>query len=174
MRLAIFAAFPHELNRLRKNFGFGKKLEKGLFPLFSIRQRSCEIIAVQTGMRTDTLKAAFTHVREKYHPDMILSIGFCGALYSEAQIGDLVWASQYWHLLEGETNLTQGNAVMTVVPADFSSKKILEKLHAQIRFYEGSFITLSTWISKSRLIQAIPRDIPIPVCDRETYHLAQW
>ncbi len=58
-------------------------------------------------------------------------------------------------------------------PEDASGKDILEKLHGQIRFHEGSFVTISAWVPKSQLILYIPRDIPFPVCDRETFHLAE-
>lgn len=173
MKLALFAAFPQELRHLRKNAGSVIKRENSPFPLFVAKQHDCEIIAVQTGMSTVNIESAFRHVRDKYRPDVVLSVGFCGALYSEARIGDLVWASQCLHLREGETKLPYRHAVRIPTPADAGRKIIFEKIHGQIRIQEGSFITLSTWMPKSRLIRNTPRDIPFPVCDRETFHLAE-
>ncbi len=174
MRLALFAAFPQELKHLRKRFRSVKKIGGCPFPLFAAALRSCEIIAVQTGMGTANIEAAFTYVRQRYRPDVILSVGFCGALYREARVGDLVWASQCWHFRKGEMKLAGENAVMAASQPDFGRNEILEKLHGRIRIREGSFVTLSTWMPKLRLIGAIPRDIPAPVCDLETFHLAQW
>ena len=174
MKIVLFAAFPQELKHLRKSFGSVKKSGECPFPLFIAKQHACEIIAVQTGMSTVNIETACRHIRGKYRPDVVLSVGFCGALYSEARIGDLVWASQCLHFSEGETNPPYGHAVITAIPADAGRKNFLEKLHGRIRIQEGSFVTLSAWMPKSRLMRAIPRDIPFPVCDRETFYLAKW
>jgi nucleoside phosphorylase len=173
MKLALFAAFPQELKHIRENVGTVTKLKDGPFPLFIAKRHACEIIAVQTGMSTVNIESAFRHVRDKYRPDVVLSVGFCGALYSEARIGDLVWASQCLHIREGETKLPYRHAVIIPIPANAGKKKFLDTLHGQIRIQEGSFVTLSVWMPKSRLIQGTPRDIPFPVCDRETFHLAE-
>jgi nucleoside phosphorylase len=173
MKLALFAAFPQELRHIRKNVGSVIKIADSPFPLFLAKQRACEIIAVQTGMSTENIKSAFMHVRDKYRPDVVLSVGFCGALYREARIGDLVWASQCLHFREGVTQLPYSHADMIPIPADAGRKIILETLQGQIRIQEGSFVTLSAWIPKSRLMQGTSRDIPFPVCDRETFHLAE-
>jgi nucleoside phosphorylase len=173
MKLALFAAFPQELKHILKNVGSVIKIGDSPFPLFIAKQRACEIIAVQTGMHTVNIKSAFMHVRDKYRPDAVLSVGFCGALYSEARIGDLVWASQCLHIREGETSLPYSHADMIPIPAGAGRKKIIETLQGQIKIQEGSFITLSAWMPKSLLIRGTPRDIPFPVCDRETFHLAE-
>jgi nucleoside phosphorylase len=174
MKLAIFAAFPQELKHLRKNFEPIEESGKSPFPLFVAKRHGWEIIAVQTGMSLLNIDAAFRYVLEMHRPDAVLSVGFCGALYSKAQVGDLIWASHYLHLSEGETKLPHGNAVMTAFPPDASRNNILEKLRDKIRIQEGSFVTLSSWMPKSRLMGFIPQDIPFPVCDRETFYIAKW
>jgi len=63
---------------------------------------------------------------------------------------------------------------MTTNPPDTGRKKILAELHQMISIQEGSFVTLSEWVPKSRLMQADLQGIPFPVCDRETFYLAQW
>jgi nucleoside phosphorylase len=174
MKIALFAAFPQELKQVRKNFRSLKKTGERPFPLFIAKQRGCEMVAVQTGMNTGNIETAFRFIREKHRPDLVLSLGFCGALYNEARIGDLVWASQYFNLSKEEMKLPYGHAAMAGIPADAGGGEILERLQGQIRIQEASFVTLSAWMPKSRLIRSIPQEIPFPVCDRETFYLAQW
>lgn len=172
MKLAIFSAFPQELRHILKNCPSVRQSRRRPFPVFFKKLLSTEIVAVQTGMNVKHVESAFRHVVDEYQPDLVLSIGFGGALYKDAGIGDLLWASRY--LLISEEEEKPSHAYQPGTNSwTLGEGHIINKLQAKIGIREGSFITLSKWMTKLQMKKIIPRDIPFPVCERETFHLAK-
>lgn len=172
MKLALFSAFPQELKHILRNCPSAQRSRTHPFPHFFKKHLSCNIIAVQTGMNVKRVESAFKYVLEEHRPDVVLSIGFGGALSNGARIGDLFWASRYLLVSEEEKKPLFAYEPGTNMEAA-AGEEIFDKLQGKISIKEGSFVTLSEWMTKSKLIKMIPRDIPFPVCDRETFHLAK-
>jgi nucleoside phosphorylase len=173
MKTAIFCAFPQELKCIRKNLSLREKARAYPFRIFS--NDSADIIAVETGMSIPNIEAAFRHVAGVYRPDVIISAGFGGALYYQLKIGDLVFASRYFFLTrEGVVELQQLSLKTTTLSKrSVINRSLFKKLQQEIDLKEGSFVTLSSWMTKSKLRTLMPGDIAFPVCDRETLHLAR-
>jgi nucleoside phosphorylase len=161
VRLAIFSAFPQEIRRVVKEIKAVRSPE-GPFPLFLGKYSSNEIIVALTGMGGRNAETAFGRVLKEYTPDLALSIGFGGALYDGAEIGEIVWGSRLFLVREGIAE-----------PLELShSGDVLRRLPT-MAMREGAFFTLEGLIRKSRIKKILPTDLPFPVSDMETFYLAK-
>jgi adenosylhomocysteine nucleosidase len=173
MKIAIFSAFPQESRHIRRRSTAVRKFDRP-FPIFLSKYLSCDIISVETGMDTGNVKAAFKYTVAAYRPDVILSIGFGGALYDRAAIGDLILSSRHFlYTRNGLKELPPVSSHLFSYQRSITSGNVMIKFRRKIGIREGSFITLPEWTAKSKLKATIPDGIPFPVCDRETFHLAQ-
>jgi nucleoside phosphorylase len=160
-KLAIFSAFPHELKCIAKNLKPIKNLRRHPFSTFLTKYLNSEIILVHTGMGARSAEAAFKYVLEEYSPDFILSIGFGGALYDGALIGDLVWASRVILFPED---------VFLEVP---DAGEISKRLSGKVSMHEGCILTFEKYMKKSEVKKHLSNDFSFPVCDMETFFLAK-
>ncbi len=172
MIAALFAAFPQELKHIRKNGPSAQNPEDRSFPLEGNPHPSCDIIAVQTGMGAANTETAFRRVLQERRPDIVLSAGFGGALYEDAGIGDIVWSSRAL-LIRGDRTPRHEYPAEDAVPGSDLGRRIGEKLRERTAAREGSIVTLSGMMTKSKIKNMIPCDLPFPVCDMETFYLAR-
>jgi len=185
VRLAIFSAFPHELKYIVKNFTITKKLKKYPFHIFFTKYSSCEIILVQTGMGTHNAEASLKYILGKYSPNCILSLGFGGALYDGAIVGDLIWVSKVLLIPESAVEKSRFNFLksggidsryawkqyLLEIP---KAREIFSKLSDKIAMHEGCILTLEKWMKKSEVKKMLPEKLPFPICDMETFFLADF
>lgn len=175
MRIALFAAFPQELRHIARNLRIKEKVRTGSFNIaLADYSPSSEVVVVESGMGIHNTQTAFSHVVDQYHPDFILSVGFGGALYDGASIGDLVWASKVFLVPAAE----EGSPVP---PPDCwqqlstgpGARDICLRLSLQFPVREGNVLTLTNWVEKSKLMKSLPAELPLPVSDMETYFFAK-
>ena len=132
------------------------------FEIFLVDHRSQEILLVLTGMGTGNAEAALEYILGEYKPDFIVSIGFGGALYDAASAGDLIWPSKVFFMNDKiEDTLELPDA-----------RNIYDRLSGKVTMCEGSVLTLQRWMKKSELKKIMP-ELPLPVCDMETFPLAR-
>ncbi len=169
MRLAICAAFPHELKYILKNLKDKRVLQRHPLLIFLAHSHSDEIAVMQTGMGSRNAGAAFRELYDEYKPDFLLSVGFGGALYSNASAGDIIWASRSI-LIPGHSS----KGPIALSPVDLpGAREIAGRLSGQINIREGCIVTLEQQMAKHRLKRMLPQGLNSPVCDMETYHLAR-
>lgn len=170
MIAAIFAAFPQELKHICK---LPATQNPKSFPSPSLGKHhlTCGIITVQTGMGTMSTETAFRRVFQKNHPDIVLSVGFGGALYEGAQIGDIVWSTRAL-LFQQERMHQHEHSEDTIYGSDII-RLIKDKLHEKTEAKEGSIVTITEMMTKSKIRAMISDNLPYPVCDMETYYLAK-
>ena len=95
-------------------------------------------------------------------PDIVLCMGYCGALSPEASTGDVIWASK--------TCLVEGQRLESLsLPG---SPGLFKKLVRCLPVRDGTFITMKEWMKKRDLINLVPPRMTLPVCDMETFALA--
>lgn len=175
MKLALFAAFPQELKYIIRNLGIKEESGRGSFTIaLADLSPSSEVVLVESGMGIHNAEAAFSHVVDQYEPDFILSVGFGGALYDGASIGDLVWASKVF-LIPGPE---EGNPVpppdrWEQFSAGAEAREMGLQLSRRVGMSEGSILTLTDWVEKPKLIKFVPAELPFPVSDMETYFFAK-
>jgi adenosylhomocysteine nucleosidase len=174
MRIALFAAFPQELRYVTRNLRMKEKTGGVSFNVSLCESSSSEVVVVESGIGMHNTETAFAYAVGKYHPDLVLSAGFGGALYGGASIGDLVWASRVFLVPEpAEGSTLSSHYDWHQLPAQPGAREISLKLSTHVPLREGSVVTLSTWVEKPKLIECVPAGIPFPVSDMETYFFAR-
>ena len=161
-RLALFAAFPQEIKPIIKNFNTARAVQANPFKIFLAESSSYQIIVILTGVGVSNAEAAMRYVLEQYNPDSVISIGFGGALYKGAGIGDLVWASRVLLISEDKKNFLD-------LPDTGETLRVLSE---KITIHAGSVLSLERWMNKKEIKQALRLELSFPVCDMETYPLA--
>lgn len=163
MKIAIFAAFPQEIKPIVKKFRPFKKIRITSFKIYLTEHMSSQLLLILTGMGITNAENTIRHVIEEYNPDVIISIGFGGALYDGAVIGDCIWGSRII-LFPG------GSKAELDLP---DNQEILKPLMRGTGIREGSIVTLNRWMHKKDIKQALQQELLLPICDMETFPLAQ-
>ena len=164
MRAVIFSAFPQEIRQIIKNLRAERRFQRHPFVLFSAEYFSKEIIVVLTGMGRENAEKAAKDLVKEYSPDLALSIGFGGALYKDAVIGEIVWGSRVF--------LIQKDIIETLELS--YARDAIRRLPRNLAIREGSILTLENWMEKKDIKKILPDEFSFPVCDMETFFLAKW
>ncbi|MGO9380181.1 MAG: hypothetical protein ACLP29_16755 [Dissulfurispiraceae bacterium] len=173
MRLAIFAAFPQELRKIIKNLKAAKDARGSHFDIYRATHLSTEIVLVITGIGTANAELALRHIHAEFGPDIIMSIGYGGALNEGAAIGDLIWGSKFIlmpELIEAETSKLSKSEHLEIS----GNEKIHSKLLHTIAIRAGDIVTIRSPMKKSELKKTISEELLNPVCDMETFPLAHF
>jgi adenosylhomocysteine nucleosidase len=164
VRIAILAALPQEVERLKKDFKAVKRRFKHIYDVYFGTYNSLEVLLVITAMGPANARAALDMTCRDYHPDVVVSMGYGGALYEGAEAGELVWASEFVSCLDS------GETVYIKQSADDS---LISGLAGAVKMKKGTIITVSDIVSKDYLVGQIPSGLPNPVCDMETFGIAR-
>ncbi len=163
MKIAILAAFPHELRYIIRGLCTRRSVAGNSFPVFPGEFQTHDILAVQTGMGMRNAESALECVIGEFNPGLVLSVGFGGAIYPGARLGDLVWATSV-SLLSGETLQTVD------IPG---ARRLAGRLSDKIEVRMGQVVTLDDWMKKSDVRRIFQDRLQHAICDLETYPLAR-
>ncbi len=169
MRAAILSAFPQEMGPIITQFKATRDTKKRPYDIYRTTRPSSEIILIITGMGIANAEAAARYVHREFRPDLMLSVGYGGAIYEGAAIGDLVWGSRF--ILMHETAGHGGSSGTTITSLEIPVDK---KIFDGLTIHEGTIVTLPALTSKTMIKRALPADILNPVCDMETFALANF
>jgi adenosylhomocysteine nucleosidase len=173
LRLAIFSAFPQEIKQLVRGFRPVEKSERHSLVLYFARYFSREIIIVQTGIGAENTEAALKYVIKDYSPDLVLSVGFGGALYDGASAGDIVCGDRVF-LIPGNISKRSTPDRMKLDSEEIpDAAAIASRLSDRVQMHVGCILTLERHLEKSVIRKMLPGDLSFPVCDMETYFLAR-
>ncbi len=170
MRLAIFAALPHEVKKIIATVQARRDANNSnsSFDVYRAGRFSTEIILAITGIGTVNTEAAARYIHSKFGPDMILSIGYGGAIYDGLDIGDLVWGSKFMLMPDPARNEKESDQL------EFpGNEEIFGRLHDMLPIREGTIVTLPSLMKKSEIRKIISED-GNPVCDMETFAIARF
>lgn len=173
MKLAIFSAFPQEIKQLVRSFRPVEKSDRHSLALYFARYFSREIIVVQTGMGAENTEAALKYVVKDYSPDLLLSVGFGGALYNGASAGDIICAGRVFLIPENIPEGTDTDRVKLDSQEIPDAAEIVSRLSGRVQIHEGCILTLERHMDKSAIRKILPGDLSFPVCDMETYFLVR-
>jgi adenosylhomocysteine nucleosidase len=163
VRVVIFSTFPQEIRQIIKNIKAERRLQRHPFTSFSAEYLSKEIIVVLTGMGRENIQKAVNYTIKEYSPDFAFSVGFGGALYTGAVIGEIVWGSRVF--------LIQDNIIETLELSH--AKNIIERFPRNLAIHKGSILTLEKWMKKTEIKKVLSYEFLFPVCDMETFFLAK-
>jgi len=163
MQLLILFALPSEARPTIGILGGSERIHGLPFKAFCVDHPSHEITMAETGMGVENATGVFLHLLQTDKPDAVLSIGYCGALSPEASVGDVVLASSVC--------LIEGQNVETLSLPD--NRELFGKLASRFPVRAGTFITMKKWMKKRDIAPYVARGMMSPVCDLETFGVAQ-
>jgi adenosylhomocysteine nucleosidase len=163
VRAVIFSAFPQEIRQIIKNLKAERSFQRHPFTSFSAKYFSKEIIVVLTGIGRENVEKAVKYIVKEYSPDFALSIGFGGALYGGAVVGEIVWGSRVF--------LIQEDIIETLELSH--ARDTIGGLPRNLAIREGSILTLEKWMKKTDIKKILPDEFSLSVCDMETFFLAK-
>jgi adenosylhomocysteine nucleosidase len=169
-RILICAAIPRELKYVERIFSSvkGERRTGGRF--FSVREKSIEVILSETGIGIQRAESSIKTLLNDLHPDVILSLGFGGALYEGLAAGDIVWASRVLFLRGRPSGGQRAEIPDISLPG---SKRVTDGLVRSPSFREGCIVTLEHLMTKPEIRESMPDGLSFPVCDMETFVLAK-
>ncbi len=166
-RILLCAPLAREFKYVLGNFPSLKRWASG--DVFSARTASGEVVLLRTGIGTRRSESSLTSLLREFRPDLIVSLGFAGALREGLTAGDLVWASRVFFLSYGASR-NEGTELPEIYLPD--ARKVADRLAAEISVREGCIVTLEDLVTKPEVRKRLPAEIPPPVCDMETFALA--
>jgi adenosylhomocysteine nucleosidase len=100
--LAIVAALDDEVRIVRSRMSIDERLH--LRPALLIRgtYEGMPLVLLRSGMGRKAMEQAAAYLLERYAPDLILHVGYCGAAIPALTAGDLVIASEVVDARNGE------------------------------------------------------------------------
>ncbi len=163
MRLLILYAVPREFGDAARLLGRRTRLPGLPFRAFRFRHPAHTVLAAETGVGIESAARVFLRIIESEKADAVVSLGYCGALTPAADIGDLVWASQVCLVREGHVER---------LPLP-DPGGLLEAVSGRLPIRTATFFTLAGPMKKREIVPLVLPGAPLPVCDMETFALAQ-
>jgi nucleoside phosphorylase len=168
-KILICAPLARELKYVLSNFPAGKRgWTSGGF--FSVETTSGEVVLLRTGIGIHDSESSLATLLGELRPDLIVSLGFAGALYEGLAAGDLIWASRVFFLSD-RTSDTEGPELPEIPLPE--SKRVADRLAGIISLREGCIVTLEDLKKKPEIRKRLPAGVSFPVCDMETFVLAR-
>jgi adenosylhomocysteine nucleosidase len=168
-RVLICAAIPRELKYIERIFPSVNMERSAAGRVFSLKTGSIEVTLSETGIGVHSAESSIQSLLNGLHPDLLLSLGFGGAIYGGLTAGDLVWASRV--LLLGSSHSMKERAEISEIPLS-GSKKVADGLPHGLSVRQGCIVTLRHPMTKPDIRNNLPPGISFPVCDMETFVLA--
>jgi len=169
-RVLICAAVPRELKLIRRNLSTAKGKKRSSRDDFSALTTPVEVTLLRTGIGALNAESSIISLLRELHPDLIISLGFGGALHEGLAAGDLIWASRVYFL----RNKASGKETPEISDISLSESKIIaDRLAGSISIHEGCIVTLEHLMPKLEIRKRLPEGISFPVCDMETFVLAR-
>jgi len=163
LKIALFSAFPQELKEVVRNIGSTKLTKMNACEISRAEYLTHEILVTLTGIGIRNAENALKYILREHMPDMVVSIGFAGALFEGARIGEVIWASNAVFI--------DGEGVQIIDLND--GREVFDRLADTIGIREGSVVTLGEWKKKAEVKKMIPEGLFSPVCDMETFILSK-
>ena len=168
--LGLVAAMPEEIAPFLKKNPTAISRRLGNLPFYVLEKEGCTIHLIEAGMGPTNGASATSLLLTAGRPELLASIGFCGAI-SSGEVGDLVVATALY-LLDN-----QGLHPQTE-PSAPSNRQLIPQLEQALRptkfaCHAGTFITTPVSIAKELLRQRLPAGIAVPVLEMESSAIAR-
>jgi adenosylhomocysteine nucleosidase len=160
---ALLAALSQEVQPFLRRVR-ARRLSGGDLPVWEFTTKTGKGVAAVSGMGEDAAVRAAAWVLERYQPQVVISLGFGGAVTPELPPGAVVLGESYWRY-EPEAQALQE---LTVPPTPVWSEDLVERLRAAgLPVFLGSVVTTRGIIHKAN--HQIPlQHLTHPVLDLET------
>ena len=156
-------AVPREFRAAARLLGRKTRLSGLPFRTLRFRHPAHTVLAAETGVGVESAGRVFLRIMESEKFDAAVSIGYCGALTPDADIGDLLWASRVC--------LVHSCRLETLSLPDPGG--LFKSLSHSLPIRPAVFFTLAGPMMKREVVPLVAAGTPLPVCDMETFALAK-
>lgn len=165
MKIAVITAMQEEFRAVANSLGnLGKVPSANLQPV-RINCNGHEFILLESGMGFDNA-AGGAELLAKERPDLFVSVGFCGAIESSLQVGDVLVAEKI--IIANESDFDEIPVILSGIGLTLVALQAAEGK----RVYGGTFVSTSTITSKKSLKEALPGSYPNLVVEMESGAIA--
>jgi adenosylhomocysteine nucleosidase len=166
MKIGIITAMPEETESFIRAIGGAEKklvnrlaVRQGVFALH-------DVVIVEAGMGFHNAATAAERLVNEISPDLIVSVGFCGGVSAELQVGDIVVAIGL--IIVSEKECENVPVEITAASLNFVVRQTAEGR----RVFGGLFASTPVIMLKSRLAARLPSAAPYPVVEMESAAIA--
>ena len=103
--IAIMGAVSEEIAGIKKVMNISKRVRLGKSEAWPGKWLGKDIVLVRTGIGKKRAKEATCQVIEKFQPEVIISLGYAGALIEGMNVGDLLIAKTIMSSESGSLSL---------------------------------------------------------------------
>ncbi len=168
-KLLICAAVPQEFKYIRKNLSSKKIRGSTGGSVFTAQTASTQVTLLQTGSGIKNAESSVGSFLKEFRPDLIISLGFGGALHEGLAAGDLVWGSRIIFV----RSRPKGSLLPQTTDILLPETNLTGFLGRSPSLREGCIVTLEQPITKPEIRNVLPDGVSFPVCDMETFALAK-
>lgn len=157
--IGLICAIPQESRPLVRRLPGTGNLPLAGIPSWRFLAGRNTVTLMESGMGPANAAAAAAAMIESVGPDIILSIGFCGAVSRGIQVGELMVARRHYSYSSGTLHAEHD-------PDPLLTERLLQELAPSCR--PGTFITTDIFTSKKIILPLIPDTIPLPALEMES------
>lgn len=166
MNIGIITAMPEEFRAVADSLGAAAVTQRGKFRTGCFKYAGHEFLLVESGIGfVNAARTAEMLIRD-FHPDLLVSTGFCGGITPELLVGDVVVAQKIVIADEG------GCGDIPVLLAGIGQTLVARQEVEGERVVGGTFVSTPAIISKKRLAGMLSGQYPNPVVEMESGAIA--
>ncbi|MSN26075.1 MAG: hypothetical protein GJV46_09425 [Geobacter sp.] len=166
MEIAVITAMPEEFRAVAACLGTGSNVCSGRLRGRKYHFANHNILLVESGMGFDNAARATAAAIRESSPDLLISVGYCGGIAAELQVGDLVAAKKI--VIVSESGLEELPVEVPAAILNFSARQDV----AGIRIFGGTFASTAVITSKATLAGILLEKYPYPVVEMESAAIA--
>lgn len=163
--IGLICAIPQESGKIVGQFPGAARFRLAGFPAWNFLAGKNPVTLVESGMGRANAAAATAAMIESARPDMVLSVGFCGALTPGVSVGELVIARR-------QLSFSSDTLSAEPDPDSAITRSLLHELNAG-SCRSGSFITTEVFTNKNEICAHIPDKLDTPVLEMESAAVAR-
>jgi adenosylhomocysteine nucleosidase len=166
MKIGIITAMPEEFSAAADALGDVTVSRPGGFRVGRRSSAEHEFMLVESGMAFGNAARATESLIADFHPELLISTGFCGGSAPELQAGDVVVAKKIIFVNDG------GFEEMPIMLSGVGQTFVARQIATGNRVVEGVFVSTSTIESKKQLSGMLSGNYPNPVVEMESGAIA--
>jgi adenosylhomocysteine nucleosidase len=168
--IGLIAAMPEEIRPLLKRLGPVRREKVGGFILHRFTCGRKKIALIESGIGVERAAKATQALIAAAAPEIILNVGFGGAVLPGPAVGDIVVADR---LLFFKVRLFTEQRGMTPALTEQLAEALRAGLEGRCRVHRGTFVTTGEIVDKRTLARLLPTGRSNPVLEMESAAVAR-
>jgi adenosylhomocysteine nucleosidase len=166
MKIGIIAAMPEEFRAAAQSLGGMATSRSGGLRTGRFSSERCDVFLLESGMGFKNADRAAAIIVRDGVPDLLMSVGFCGAITPELLVGDVVVAKTI--VISDESGCDE----VPVALSDIGQTFVARQAALGKRVVGGTFVSTAVISSKKRVAQLLSGRYENPVVEMESAAIA--